>query len=155
MSKLRHSLCAGNIAVLLRHGDRNSMRWSIESRVPFLTTEIAEFIFSLPEEYLISKNGETKHIFREAMRGIVPNEILDRQDKIGFATPERNFLNELISKNPNWIKYLEEVKFINNDLLKEEVEKSLKEKKSINSQVWRLFNLSYLLSNKQFQNYKT
>ena len=69
---------------MLRHGDRNSMYWSIESRVPFLTIDLAEFVLSLPESYLVSRDGETKYIFREAMRGIVPDEILNRRDKIGF-----------------------------------------------------------------------
>ena len=73
---------------LLRHEDRNSMANSIESRVPFLTTDFAEFLLSLPEEYLVSKSGETKSIFRESMKGIVPQRILGRKDKIGFATPE-------------------------------------------------------------------
>lgn len=48
---------------LLRHGYRNSMAFSIESRVPFLTLPMAEFLLSLPEEYLISSKGVTKHVF--------------------------------------------------------------------------------------------
>jgi asparagine synthase (glutamine-hydrolysing) len=40
------------------------MRFSVESRVPFLTRELADFLLSLPEAYLISPEGETKHIFR-------------------------------------------------------------------------------------------
>jgi asparagine synthase (glutamine-hydrolysing) len=71
------------------------MAWSIESRVPFLTPALAEFHLALPEEYLISPDGVTKHVFREAMRGIVPDAILDRRDKIGFATPEKRWLQEL------------------------------------------------------------
>ncbi len=71
------------------------MAWSIESRVPFLTPALAEFVLALPEEYLISPDGVTKHVFREAMRGIVPDAILDRRDKIGFATPEKKWLTEL------------------------------------------------------------
>lgn len=89
VEQLRHALTEYGLPELMRHGDRNSMRWSIESRVPFLTTEIAEFLLSLPEEYLLSPQGETKHVFRAAMRGIVPDEILDRKDKIGFRTPEK------------------------------------------------------------------
>jgi asparagine synthase (glutamine-hydrolysing) len=81
--------------MLLRYEDRNSMAWSIESRVPFLTPALAEHFLSLPEEYLISADGVTKHVFREAMRGIVPDAILDRRDKIGFATPEKRWLREL------------------------------------------------------------
>lgn len=80
---------------LLRHGDRNAMAHSIESRVPFLTRELAEFCLSLPEHYLVDNEGCSKSVFRRAMRGIVPDAILDRRDKIGFATPERQWLETL------------------------------------------------------------
>ena len=90
--ELYWSLVKTMLIGLLRYEDRNSMAFSIESRVPFLTTELATFIFSLPEEYIIDRKGTTKSIFRQAMRGIVPDEILIRQDKIGFATPEQRWL---------------------------------------------------------------
>ncbi len=93
--RLYRTLTETSLPMLLRYEDRNSMAWSIESRVPFLTPALAEFMLSLPEEYLISPQGVTKHVFREAMRGIVPDEILDRRDKIGFATPEKRWLQEL------------------------------------------------------------
>jgi asparagine synthase (glutamine-hydrolysing) len=80
---------------LLRFEDRNSMAHSIESRVPFLTPQLAQFILSLPEEYLIDDRGQTKAVFRRAMRGVIPEPILRRQDKIGFAAPERLWFSEL------------------------------------------------------------
>ena len=80
---------------LLRYEDRNSMAFSIESRVPFLTPELVEFVLSLPEQYIVGPDGTSKRVFRAAMRGLVPDEILDRKDKIGFATPERAWLAEL------------------------------------------------------------
>jgi asparagine synthase (glutamine-hydrolysing) len=83
------------LPMLLRYEDRNSMKHSIESRVPFLTSQLAEYIISLPEEYLISSQGTTKSIFRAAMRGIMPDVILDRQDKVAFATPEQKWLRQL------------------------------------------------------------
>ena len=92
-STLRHRGLPG----LLRHADRNSMAFSIESRVPFLTIKQAEFLLSLPEKFLVSNTGETKSVFRKAMRGIVPDEILDRKDKIGFTTPEKIWLRDNIN----------------------------------------------------------
>ena len=80
---------------LLRYEDRNSMAHSIESRVPFLTSQLAEYVFSLPPEYLIAPDGTTKAVLRSAMRGIVPDAVLDRRDKIGFATPEKQWLTAL------------------------------------------------------------
>lgn len=79
---------------LLRYEDRNSMAYSVESRVPFLTPELVEFVLSLPENFIISDDGVSKSVFREAMRGIVPDDVLDRKDKVGFATPETAWLDE-------------------------------------------------------------
>ncbi|MFN8587540.1 MAG: asparagine synthase (glutamine-hydrolyzing) [Candidatus Eisenbacteria bacterium] len=84
-----------SLPMLLRYEDRNSMAHSIESRVPFLTPALAEFVFTLPEEYVIDPTGLSKAVFRRAMRGLVPDAILDRRDKIGFATPEHVWLPSL------------------------------------------------------------
>jgi asparagine synthase (glutamine-hydrolysing) len=90
--KLRREL-AEHLPSLLRYEDRNSMAFSIESRVPFLTPELVNFVLSLPEEYIIAPDGTSKAVFRRAMRGIVPDSILNRKDKIGFSTPERTWLS--------------------------------------------------------------
>lgn len=95
---LRHS----SLPMLLRYEDRNSMFYSVESRVPFLTPELAEFLFSLPEEYILPESGVTKHIFREAMRGLVPDPILDRTDKKGFPTPELSWLRSVAP----WVQHV-------------------------------------------------
>lgn len=84
VSSMRQSLVA-----LLRYDDRNSMAHSVESRVPFLTPELARLCLSFPDHFFINDRGVTKYIFREAMRGIVPDPILDRPDKIGFAPDDR------------------------------------------------------------------
>ncbi len=93
--QLRRSVVSLSLPPLLRYEDRNSMASSIESRVPFLTPQLATFILSLPEEHLIAADGTSKAVFRAAMRGIVPDEILDRKDKIGFATPQKSWLSTL------------------------------------------------------------
>ena len=77
---------------LLRYEDRNSMAVSIESRVPFLTPALASFVLSLPEEYLIAPDGTSKAVFRLAMRGIVPDALLERRDTVGPETSERAWL---------------------------------------------------------------
>jgi asparagine synthase (glutamine-hydrolysing) len=93
---LRHHLHEGltetSLPMLLRYEDRNSMHHSIESRVPFLTPAFASFVLGLREEHIVGHDGTSKLVFRRAMRGIVPDAILDRRDKIGFATPERRWL---------------------------------------------------------------
>lgn len=86
-----HELLKENIFAtlpsLLRFEDRNAMAFSVENRVPFLTTKLLDFVFSLPEEEIISNEGQSKVVLHRAMRGVVPTEILDRRDKIGFAMP--------------------------------------------------------------------
>lgn len=93
--ELLHTFRNSSLPMLLRYEDRNSMSFSIESRVPFLSKDLVEFIFSLPEHFLIAGNGLSKAVFREAMKGIVPESVLNRRDKIGFATPERKWLLHL------------------------------------------------------------
>lgn len=140
MSEL--ALCATRrgLPALLRHADRNSMRFSVESRVPFLTTRLAEFLFSLPEHYLISPHGETKHIFRAAMRGIVPNVILDRRDKIGFATPEHGWLTSLAGQSRQWLTEDLGISFLRQDRIVSEFDAILAGKKPFSYQAWRWIN---------------
>jgi asparagine synthase (glutamine-hydrolysing) len=92
MESLERSIRGPGLPQLLRYEDRNSMAWSVESRVPFLTTDLVDFALSLPEEHIIGADGTTKNVFREAMRGLVPAPVLDRRDKIGFATSEREWI---------------------------------------------------------------
>ena len=72
---------------LLRYEDRNSMNFSIESRTPFLDYRLVEFIYSLPDNQKI-RHGQTKWVMRQGLKGVLPEKIRIRQDKIGFATPE-------------------------------------------------------------------
>ena len=76
-----------SLSSLLRYEDRNSMAFAIESRVPFLDYRLVEYIFSLPDNQKI-RNGTTKWVMRKASYGLMPERIRNRQDKIGFATPE-------------------------------------------------------------------
>jgi asparagine synthase (glutamine-hydrolysing) len=76
------------LPALLRYEDRNSMAFSIETRVPFLTPGLADAAYALPAEHLIDEHATSKTVLRAALRGLVPDEILDRRDKIGFATPD-------------------------------------------------------------------
>jgi len=76
-----------SLTTLLRFEDRNGMAHSIESRLPFMDYRIVELCFSLPDDMKI-RNGETKWTLRRAMDGILPPQVRDRRDKVGFSTPE-------------------------------------------------------------------
>jgi len=70
---------------LLERGDRMTMAASIESRVPFLDHELAQFVSTLPDNCRV-KGLKTKWILREAGRSLIPGAILDRK-KVGFRVP--------------------------------------------------------------------
>ena len=78
---------------LLKWSDLNSMKFSIESRVPFLDYRLVEQTLSLQNDSYIKK-GLTKHILRESMKSIVPEKIRLRYDKMGFSTPEDEWFRE-------------------------------------------------------------
>lgn len=74
---------------LLMKQDQMSMAASIESRVPFLDHKLVEFTARMPREMKL-RGATTKWILREAMKGILPAEILDRP-KMGFPVPVGNW----------------------------------------------------------------
>jgi asparagine synthase (glutamine-hydrolysing) len=85
---------------LLHFEDHNSMRFSIESRVPFLHVDFVDFALSVKGSYHVGPQGEMKHLFREAMADLLPQPILDRRDKIGFHTPG----GELLLGARDWVE---------------------------------------------------
>lgn len=74
------------LPTLLHTEDLNSMAFSIESRVPFLDHRLVQASLSMPTAHRFHR-GESKRVLRAAMRGVVPDAILDRRDKTGFITP--------------------------------------------------------------------
>lgn len=70
---------------ILTKMDRVSMAVSLEVRVPLLSRELIEFVFSLPEEILLNK-GSLKGLTKYAYTGLLPDEILNRK-KRGFNIP--------------------------------------------------------------------
>lgn len=147
VAELGLSLTQRGLPALLRHGDRNSMRFSVESRVPFLTLDMVNLLLSLPESYLISAKGETKHVFRAAMRGIVPNDVLDRRDKIGFATPEQAWLLSMADTVRGWLREDLQLPFFNQAEVLREFELIIAGKKAFSWQVWRWINFCRWYSN--------
>ncbi|MBK7327626.1 MAG: hypothetical protein IPI85_00565 [Dehalococcoidia bacterium] len=66
------------------------MAFSREVRLPFLDHRLAEYAFGLPPDLLL-KGATTKVVLRESMRGIVPDGILDRKDKLAYAPPQHQW----------------------------------------------------------------
>ncbi len=89
-----------NLRQLLRYEDRNSMAFSIEARVPFIDYRLVEYALSIPVSFKI-RSGWTKFVLRKAMEGVLPESIQWRKDKMGFVTPEKEWL-----KKADWKKLL-------------------------------------------------
>ena len=68
------------------------MAHSIESRVPFLDCDLAEFVYAMPFDYKL-RNGITKSVLRDGLKGILPEKIRKRYSKLGFVTPEDQWIN--------------------------------------------------------------
>ena len=142
VSELAHCITRRGLPSLLRHGDRNSMRFSVESRVPFLTAGLADFLLTLPEDYLISPKGETKRILRAAMRGIVPDDVLDRRDKIGFSTPEKTWLQQIAPQVRDWLGADLGLAFLHRDAMLKEFDAMLAGAVPFSWQTWRWINFT-------------
>lgn len=71
--------------LLLMRVDKMSMGVSLEGRVPFLDHKFVELAMSIPEK-LKTKNGNLKYILKKAVRGTIPDELIDRK-KQGFGVP--------------------------------------------------------------------
>lgn len=140
IEQLKYSLQTRGMPHLLGHGDRNAMAFSIESRVPFLTVPLADFLLSLPENYLISDRGETKSVFRAAMRGIVPDSILDRRDKIGFATPEEIWFKQMKPQLRIWLEDADDLPFLDRHKLISRFDAVMEGQHKFDWQIWRWIN---------------
>ncbi|MEW6108488.1 MAG: asparagine synthase (glutamine-hydrolyzing) [Nitrospirota bacterium] len=133
---LRHT----DLPSMLRYQDRNAMAFSVEGRVPFLTKDLVEFVYSLPEEYILANEGYTKKLLREAMKDFLPTEIFHRRDKIGFETPEKKW----IKNSPSWtfevLNSASSVNGVNIEELKKEFKEIFENKKPYTTAHWRYLN---------------
>ncbi|MBC6996573.1 asparagine synthase (glutamine-hydrolyzing) [Neolewinella lacunae] len=76
---------------LLRHEDRNTMAFGVESRVPYLDYRVVDLLLAAPPAYKI-RAGVRKFGLRQALHLYLPPEVLNRHDKLGFATPQTEWM---------------------------------------------------------------
>lgn len=89
---------------LIRYEDKNSMFFSIEARTPFSDdVNLVQFCFSLPVVMKINEEGWTKFVLRESMRGVLPDEVRLRRDKIAFQTPQEKWMGKLLFEMSDFI----------------------------------------------------
>jgi len=122
--------------LLLMRIDKMSMGASLEGRVPFLDHRFVEFAMGVPNKMKI-KDGNAKHILKESVRGVIPDEVIDRK-KQGFSAPIQEWLagsfGEIVERE---VKYFCE----KTDLMNwEQVKAVLNERNQLYS--WQLLNLA-------------
>tara|TARA_Y100000739_G_C20608804_1_gene467254 strand:+ start:14 stop:508 length:495 start_codon:yes stop_codon:yes gene_type:complete len=129
---------------LLKWEDKNSMFFSLESRVPFLDYRLVHKTLSLPSSNMIEK-GITKKILRDSMYGIVPEKIRMRKDKVGFESPEASWF-----RDPSFSKFILDIlnsesfksrKIIKSKSAKSIYNKHLNKKIDVSSEIWKMINL--------------
>jgi asparagine synthase (glutamine-hydrolysing) len=131
--------------LLLMRVDKMSMGVSIECRVPFLDHKFVEFVMSIPEK-LKTKNNDSKYLLKNAIRGLVPNEIIDRK-KQGFAAPIEDWFKQELGGSASVI-----IKdFCNNSQLLDWEEVSKLIEKNQSSKLWPILNMA-LWWNNNFNN---
>lgn len=84
--KLRNDILYFTVPHYLHYEDRNSMHFSIEQRLPFLDHRLVEWANRLPAGWKI-RNGTTKYVVRQALRGRLPADVVRRRDKMGLSIP--------------------------------------------------------------------
>jgi asparagine synthase (glutamine-hydrolysing) len=108
---------------LLRLADRNSMAHSTEVRLPFLSHELVNYLFTLPAHFKIHR-GWTKWLLRKSVDGLLPDEITWRRDKTGFEPPQKKWMENKAVQEAimNGKKKLIDNNILNPSVLKRKIE---------------------------------
>jgi len=114
---LYFNTCIHGLEELLRIADRNSMAHGREVRLPFLSHELVEFVFSLPAHFKIHK-AWTKWILRLSMTEQLPRDIVWRKKKVGFEPPQKVWMED---KRVQDMIHEAKKKLVKEQILKEEV----------------------------------
>ena len=114
---------------LLKYEDKNSMRNSVETRLPFIDYKVVEAALSFRSSFKINK-GWTKYILRKSMDGILPKNVLWRRNKVGFEAPQKTW----IDSNTIYIK-----EQISQSKILKEIYKELNIDNFDNKMIWKLF----------------
>lgn len=126
--------------------DKSTMANSVEVRVPFLDNELADFAMRLPATTKL-KNGEKKYILKQALKGIVPDEVLNGPKK-GFGVPYGNWLKgplyKLFMKKVH-STYIKDLDVFDLDYIDNLMKAHMSGKANNSFILWKVFNLSIWL----------
>ena len=122
--------------LLLMRVDKMSMGVSLEGRVPFLDHRFVEFAMGIPEA-VKTRGGVLKYILKKAVRGIIPDRVIDRP-KQGFGVPVHEWL---LSGLGGFVRDAVEAFMADTDILDRTVVRGMMEQGG-NVNVWNLLNLA-------------
>lgn len=105
---------------LLRYADRNSMAFSVEQRVPHLSTLMLDYALSMPISCRVY-DGWTKYLVRRGMDGRIPDDVLWSTVKRGFDIPQSFWVEQLSDRIHTWIEGLPADGPFNRDALREDL----------------------------------
>jgi asparagine synthase (glutamine-hydrolysing) len=137
----------------LTYNDKMSMAASVEVRVPFLDRELAEFVaWNVPPELKLKGflRPATKYIFRKAMQGVLPAEVL-RQPKAGFAAPVDYWLAHDLREMVDDL--LSESQIRSRELLRPEAVRKFVEEHRAGTQDWSMQIWQFLTLELWMQNF--
>jgi asparagine synthase (glutamine-hydrolysing) len=146
-NQLAWDMTARFLPSLLRYEDRNSMAFSIETRLPFLDYRLAELVFSLDEEWRI-RGTTTKHLLREAAKDRLPEAVRARRDKMGYETPFDLWLRTREAPRVRELLLAPDARsrpYLDRGSLAKELEDFLAGRRAIGLQVWRWLHLELWL----------
>lgn len=137
----QHSLLSTDFGMyeLLRYEDRNSMAYSIESRVPFLDHRLVELSIALKNDHKLHK-GWTKYILRKTIENKLPEKVVWRKDKKGFVTPQQEWKNEVFPTILEYIKDAEIPSILNKSYILELCQKDISSNAHL-SEFWRMYSV--------------
>lgn len=128
--------------LLLMRVDKVTMSTSIESRVPYLDHRLVEFAMGIPERVKI-RNHQTKAVLKRAVRGLIPDEIIDRS-KQGFSAPASEWLrNELAPEIRSCLLDGQMIKrgYLNRNFVKTLLDQHQSGPADHGVELWNLYNL--------------
>lgn len=139
----RRLLTGNGLRALLHYEDRNSMAFGIEARLPFLDYRLVEFLHGLDSGLKI-REGWTKAVLRDALEGVLPEEVRLRTDKMGFVTPEdvwfqtslRDMARDILSDSRTRARG-----YLNVEAAVREFDAHVAGRKSLSFTIWRWLNL--------------
>lgn len=123
-----------HLPALLHVEDRTSMAWGIESRVPLLDHRIADLLATIPPTIKF-KGGQPKYLFRKVVKNLLPEQVFNRKDKMGFPVPLHLWFRNSLGEFAKEVLLDEQAKnrgIFNSDTL----EKTIQEEKDFGRVIW-------------------